>query len=502
MRRVAHLGVWSLVVASVCACGARTELDNVGYDDETDGLGTNTTSSLGTTPTVGTTTTAPPFITPTVTPPTPPVTPPSPTPVDPGPLVPMPTLPVVVPSPCSDLDAPPTLLRLGLPRPQVCGDGILEFNEQCDDANVYSGDGCDTYCTLEVGYVCDEAGSPCISLTVCGDGYVSPPEQCETPGRPGCSLDCTMQTGWVCPTGTECFSKCGDGITVGTEQCDDGNTLLDEGCDASCSFEWDYCLATGNCPAPLGGYCGNGVEEFGENCDEGGATAFCDAQCQLEPSCDANGECYEVCGDGVVGVFEQCDDGNVRQYDGCDGQCVIEAGYSCVVEAVNEPLPEPLPPMGDAGGGGGDPIAVNHGTSACSPICGDAVQQRGEECDPSLHSVCNFDCTLISAYCGNGVVEAYESCDDGRNDGVSVSGCLPGCQQRYCGDGVVQLGEACDMGSNSNVGGYEGCTSTCQLAARCGDGIVQECGYESCDDGDRINRDGCDSMCRLERITF
>ena len=33
--------------------------------------------------------------------------------------------------------------------PIVCGDGILEFGEECDDGNNDDGDGCSAVCTLE-----------------------------------------------------------------------------------------------------------------------------------------------------------------------------------------------------------------------------------------------------------------------------------------------------------------------------------------------------------------
>jgi cysteine-rich repeat protein len=50
--------------------------------------------------------------------------------------------------------------------------------------------------------------------------------------------------------------------------------------------------------------------------------------------------------------------------------------------------------------------------------------------------------------------------------------------------------EDCDLGAN-NVGGYGGCTPTCQLGPHCGDGIVQA-DHEDCDDGNDDPNDGCD----------
>ncbi len=40
---------------------------------------------------------------------------------------------------------------------QVCGDGLVEGTEECDDGGVVDGDGCDASCFVEDGYTCTEA---------------------------------------------------------------------------------------------------------------------------------------------------------------------------------------------------------------------------------------------------------------------------------------------------------------------------------------------------------
>ncbi len=55
--------------------------------------------------------------------------------------------------------------------------------------------------------------------------------------------------------------------------------------------------------------CGNGVVEFGEECDGG---AGCNPDCTLA-----------VCGNGVVDAGEACDDGNLVSGDGCQSNCTI-----------------------------------------------------------------------------------------------------------------------------------------------------------------------------------
>ncbi len=121
--------------------------------------------------------------------------------------------------------------------------------------------------------------------------------------------------------------------------------------------------------------------------------------------------------------------------------------------------------------------------------------------------------------CGNGSVDAFETCDDGNL--VDGDGCDSNCRPTGCGNGVVMDGEQCDDGNDFD---YDSCLSSC-LPARCGDGVERwdteecddgnsddddschacedsECGdgllwsmIEECDDGNRDDGDGCDGNC-------
>jgi cysteine-rich repeat protein len=146
--------------------------------------------------------------------------------------------------------------------------------------------------------------------------------------------------------------------------------------------------------------------------------------------------------------------------------------------------------------------------SACQEVCGDGVVTRSETCDDGAlngtgYGVCADDCTP-GPHCGDGRVdpEGGEFCDNGLNvDRYSTSpvACGPGCTRpSFCGDSVVDatFGEQCDDGVNDNS--YGGCSDTCKLGPRCGDGFTNG-GGEECDDGNRINGDGCNLACRYER---
>jgi len=201
----------------------------------------------------------------------------------------------------------------GLCGTTVCGDGIRQGSEACDDGNLVAGDGCENDCRLS-----------------CGNGAITGSEECDDGNLidgDGCDSNC-RPTG--CPngvrTGTEtcddgnatdtdaCKSDCtdnvcGDGsINAGVEECDDGNVVDGDGCDSNCR--------------PTG--CPNGVRTGAETCDDGNAvdTDACKNDCT-----------DNVCGDGVVNAsVEECDDGNVTGGDGCEPDCTI--GDICIAPPV------------------------------------------------------------------------------------------------------------------------------------------------------------------------
>ncbi len=94
--------------------------------------------------------------------------------------------------------------------------------------------------------------------------------------------------------------------------------------------------------------------------------------------------------------------------------------------------------------------------------------------------------------CGDGEVQADEQCDEGdanADDGA----CTTQCQKATCGDGLLQAGvELCDDGVNN--GEYGSCKADCtDLAAHCGDQILDV--VEGCDDDDPAS--GCLPDCTV-----
>ena len=293
--------------------------------------------------------------------------------------------------------------------------------------------------------------------------------------------------------------QCGDGVQDPGEECDDGNAAGCDGCSPTCRLE----------------RCGDGTTcaAQGEDCDDGNLAGCdgCSAGCRTErcgdgATCASQGEqcddgntspcdgcsagCRtERCGDGTTCASqgEQCDDGNVTACDGCSATCHTErCGDGVVCAGQGEQC---------------DPPASQGGSPDCGPTCrnisgcGDGQTGPGEECDDGNAVGCD-GCTACHVdRCGDGTqcAAAGEDCDDGNT--TACDGCSATCHTERCGDGdgCASQGEQCDDG---NVTACDGCSATCTTEG-CGDG--QTCAPQDCDDGNTDPCDGCSATCQAER---
>ncbi|MCK5020580.1 MAG: DUF4215 domain-containing protein, partial [Candidatus Peribacteraceae bacterium] len=405
--------------------------------------------------------------------------------------------------------------------PSTCGNGVIDEGEECDDGNTDNGDTCSSDCqretvTVDINF--------CPATAAC-DNHPGPVGGSCPPGPLNCTVpnndwDCN----WQCPDDPleqgiydrciyayQCACEKGGGSDTDVTSyinCYDNRRSMFPSENPSESYTQCSSLCD---PAPL---CGNGILDDGEECDGGGVTASCDADCTVPE-----------CGDNVWNSLagEQCDDGNEISEDGCF-QCEIE-GYCCTYGAYTC--------LADIGSNciGADKSFHSEEeyscTYECHEFCGNGYLDTGEECDDGNWDEwdgCSYDCTLeyccdtvthactqgvsgcgewdiypdsnscdnTCAVCGDSVTSGNEECDDGTSNSDSTpDACRTSCINAYCGDSIQDTGETCDEGGNT-----VNCDNDCTVPD-CGDGITNIAAGEECDDGNEISGDGCYS-CQYE----
>ncbi|MDD5074586.1 MAG: DUF4215 domain-containing protein [Candidatus Peribacteraceae bacterium] len=199
--------------------------------------------------------------------------------------------------------------------PVSCGNGILEMGEQCD-RSVPCPDGglCDMNCLCQYLYPS--------SSSLSESGFI--PEE----------------------------SLCGNGLIEGSEECDDGNSSLGDGCSPFCEYESGYACAGE--PSRCSSVCGDGIRTLSEQCDDenvrdgDGCSSVCETEYAAAPSSIAFSAAPPsiVCGNGILETGEQCDDGNFYDNDGCSHLCELEllpAASSFALSAADESVPSLYP---------------------------------------------------------------------------------------------------------------------------------------------------------------
>ena len=153
-----------------------------------------------------------------------------------------------------------------------CGDGVKAAEEECDDGNYDSSDGCSPTCKLEPGWTCEtnvQGAATDDCDVVCGDGIKAGPEQCDSGdsngNNQGCTSNCLMQPSAVCEENEDGLSLCrlcGNGYREKGEVCDDGSTSGEGGCSADCLV------------VTLGWLCDGGTPATADDCVAGPSVPF------------------------------------------------------------------------------------------------------------------------------------------------------------------------------------------------------------------------------------
>ncbi|MFQ5478578.1 MAG: hypothetical protein ACE5E4_08180 [Candidatus Binatia bacterium] len=363
----------------------------------------------------------------------------------------------------------------------VCGNGVLDPGEECDDGNQTDGDCCSSACIVESAQLLCDDGNPCT------DEICVPGSGCQNPAN---SLAC--DDGDACTT----MDTCSGGLCVGgpAPNCDDGNPCTVDSCDqlAGCQNDnisvscddGDACTTNDTCSngsciggAPLG--CNDGNPCTDDSCDSQSGCVNTDNNlaCEDGDACTAG----DVCLGGVClsGGAVNCDDGNLCTDDSCNPV----SGCLNVANSL---------PCDDADACTTNDTCNNGSCTGGAPLnCNDGNICTDDSCDGQL---------------GCGHVDNTAPCDDGNactlNDTCSAGGCAGGAPPN-CDDSNVCTDDSCDPGT--------GCLNLANTGA-CDDGnactTVDVCSASqclgsvppNCDDTNPCTDDSCDTQLGCQNI--
>lgn len=375
---------------------------------------------------------------------------------------------------------------------EVCGNGLRESGEYCDDGDQLSGDGCSNACAIEDGWSCStDLGLLSVCTPNCSVGSACT----DTDGN-----ECTVA---VCDQVGACQqSSAGSSwsayASAGTSCSDDGEWCTYDTCDGFGGCNHSSQVADGtSCPTTSNGssisngycyngvcgdYCGDGFTDSWEDCDLGGQNGAMDSCCSS--TCQFISSAQSCRGSaGVCDQVEYCTGSSALcPSDSFDSvsQCRSSAGSCDPADYCNGTGPNcPSNESGFSSTAGnacddGDANDCHYGLcefGACES--GNNYDANGTQCGD------NDWCYDGSCFtCGNGTLDPGEECDEGGSNGTSNSCCDSVClfknSASVCHDGNDATCDPDVMCSGSSAdcpwGGYNSSSCSTEDSNECTDG--------------------------------
>ncbi len=151
-------------------------------------------------------------------------------------------------------------------------------------------------------------------------------------------------------------------------------------------------------------------------------------------SVGSGGTGVALCGNGRQEVREECDDANTRDGDGCSSSCHLEPGYRCPTAG------RPCVPNGTGGSGGSGGTIGLGGSGGITGGSGGAMGGMGGT--------------------GGTPGTGGTGMSTGGSGGTSVMSGSGGVAGTTCGNGRLDAGETCD---DRNTTAGDGCSATCRI---------------------------------------